>query len=64
MYRLVDTEGLEDRNSTSTSVLLLEKDVFTCSELERASFCLAAADECLRSLQHFLDSGTKRALVS
>jgi hypothetical protein len=32
------------------SALLLERDVFVCSELERASFCLAAVDAALADL--------------
>lgn len=36
--------------AVATSTLLLEKDVFICSELERASFCLAAVDTALQAL--------------
>lgn len=66
LFALLSLAGAESdvgNSSTLTSLLLLEKDVFTCSELERASFCLAAADDCLRSLQHFLDSGEQAVLI-
>ena len=39
------------------ATVLLEKDVFACSELERAAYCLASAAEALRSLHAFLQSG-------
>mgnify|MGYP006180400613 FL=1 len=40
----------------STSVLLLEKDVFVCSELERASSCLASVDGSLAALLHHINT--------
>lgn len=41
---------------TSTSLLLLEKDVFVCSELERASSCLASVDGSLATLLHHINT--------
>jgi hypothetical protein len=43
--------GTGDRQQAgAVSALLLERDVFVCSELERASFCLAAVDAALADL--------------
>ena len=48
--------------TVATSTLLLEKDVFICSELERASFCLAAVDTALQALwQQFAEQQQESA---
>jgi len=51
-------DNLTDTTSaaTSTSMLLLEKDVFVCSELERASSCLASVDGSLATLLHHINT--------
>lgn len=43
-------------SGVSTSVLLLEKDVFICSELERASSCLSSVDGSLATLLHHINT--------
>ena len=44
--------------------MLLEKDVFICSELERASFCLAAVDAALAELWEQYNSNTSHDISS
>jgi len=50
------TNGANSGAGPSTSVLLLEKDVFVCSELERASSCLASVDGSLATLLHHINT--------
>jgi hypothetical protein len=63
----------KDRNSASSSdcssrkthvsQILQEKDVFLCSELERASHCLSTIEASLNSLSAFISAGSISFLI-